>query len=127
MEHPMRTWIEGDRAYVSRWMPNIDAPPFWRGALRKPGPVDRWQICEFIPPSTVMIDVGVAPVEAGATIEKHDQGVRGMVIDCMTPESETTMHYFWGMARSFDIDDAGFTARFKLQQGGGLLRGQGDS
>jgi vanillate O-demethylase monooxygenase subunit len=28
------------------------------------------------------------------------------------------MHYFWGMARSFDVDDPGFTARFKRQQGG---------
>jgi phenylpropionate dioxygenase-like ring-hydroxylating dioxygenase large terminal subunit len=36
----------------------------------------------------------------------------------MTPETETTTHYFWGMARSFDIDDAGFTARFKQQQSG---------
>src|SRR5690606_32985904 len=74
--------------------------------------------CEFIPPSAVMIDVGVAPVGAGATLERHDQGVRGMVIDCMTPETETSMHYFWGMARSFDVDDVGFTARFKRQQGG---------
>jgi vanillate O-demethylase monooxygenase subunit len=36
----------------------------------------------------------------------------------MTPESGATSHYFWGMARNFDIDDAGFTARFKKQQGG---------
>jgi phenylpropionate dioxygenase-like ring-hydroxylating dioxygenase large terminal subunit len=118
MENPLRAWVDGDRAYVSRWMPGVEAPPFWRGALKKPGPVDRWQICEFIPPSSVMIDVGVAPVGAGATLERHDQGVRGMVVDCMTPETGTSMHYFWGMARSFDVDDAGFTARFKRQQGG---------
>jgi len=118
MEAPIEARVEGDRAYVSRWMPNVDAPPFWRGALKKGGPVDRWQICEFIPPAAVMIDVGVAPAGAGATLAKHDQGVRGMVVDFMTPESGTTMHYFWGMARSFDIDDAGFTARFKRQQGG---------
>jgi phenylpropionate dioxygenase-like ring-hydroxylating dioxygenase large terminal subunit len=36
----------------------------------------------------------------------------------MTPESATSTHYFWGMARNFDIDDQGFTARFKRQQGG---------
>ncbi|WP_257845929.1 hypothetical protein [Sphingomonas sp. J344] len=40
-----------------------------------------------------------------------------MVVDAMTPETETTTHYFWGMARNFDIDDAGFTARLKGQQG----------
>lgn len=118
MEAPIEAHVDGDRAYVSRWMPGVDAPPFWRGALKQSGPVDRWQICEFIPPSSVMIDVGVAPVGTGATLAKHDQGVRGMVVDCMTPETETSMHYFWGMARSFDVDDAGFTARFKRQQGG---------
>ena len=66
----------------------------------------------------MIIDVGVAPVGAGATVESHDQGVRGFVIDAITPESETSSHYFWGMARNFDIDDKGFTARFKRQQGG---------
>jgi len=118
MEAPITTHVEGDRVIVTRWMAGIDAPPFWRGALKQEGPVDRWQICQFIPPSNVIIDVGVAPVAAGATIEKHDQGVRGFVIDSMTPESEGSMHYFWGMARSFDIDDVGFTGRFKRQQGG---------
>jgi vanillate O-demethylase monooxygenase subunit len=114
---PIDTRVEGNRVIVTRWMPNIDAPPLWRNALKKEGPVDRWQICHFIAPSAVIIDVGVAPTEAGATIEKHDQGVRGFVIDAMTPESETTSHYYWGMARNFDIDDVGFTARFKKQQG----------
>lgn len=118
LEAPIEAHVEGNRAYVSRWMPGVDAPPFWRGALKQDGLVDRWQICEFIPPAAVMIDVGVAPAGAGATLAKHDQGVRGMVVDFMTPETETAMHYFWGMARSFDIEDAGFTARFKRQQGG---------
>ena len=49
-------------------------------------------------------------------MEKHDQGVRGFVIDAMTPESDTSTHYFWGMARDFDVLDVGFTARFKAQQ-----------
>ena len=116
MEVPITARADGERAYVERWMPGIEPPPFWRGALKRDGLVDRWQICEFVPPSSVMIDVGVAPVGSGATIAHHDQGVRGMVIDCMTPETETSMHYFWGMARSFDVDDTGFTARFKRQQ-----------
>jgi vanillate O-demethylase monooxygenase subunit len=117
MEAPIENRVEGDRVFVTRWMPGVDAPPFWRGALKQDGPVDRWQICEFLPPSTVMIDVGVAPVGAGATLDDHDQGVRGFVIDVMTPESATSTHYFWGMARNFDVQDTGFTARFKAQQG----------
>jgi vanillate O-demethylase monooxygenase subunit len=41
-----------------------------------------------------------------------------MVINAITPEKDGSMHYFWGMARDFDIADTGFTARFKAQQGG---------
>jgi len=117
METPMETTSAGNEVFVKRWMPAIDAPPFWRNALKREGKVDRWQVCQFIAPSSVIIDVGVAPVGAGATIDHHDQGVRGFVIDALTPASANTSHYFWGMARNFDIDDAGFTARFKAQQG----------
>ncbi|MFM5907868.1 MAG: Rieske 2Fe-2S domain-containing protein [Novosphingobium sp.] len=116
MESPIETRVEGEHVVVRRWMAGVDAPPFWRGVLGKEGAVDRWQICRFVLPSAVMIDVGVAPVEAGATLEDHDQGVRGMVIDFMTPETEGSHHYFWGMARNFRIDDTGLTARMKSQQ-----------
>lgn len=120
-ETPIETRVQGNDVFVSRWMENIDPPPFWRDALRQDGPVHRWQICQFIVPSAVIIDVGVAPADSGATLEDHDQGVRGFVIDAMTPESETSCHYFWGMARNFDIEDTGFTARFKAQQSGVFL------
>jgi len=120
-ETPIETETRGDEVIVQRWMPGIEPPPFWRDALRQDGLVDRWQICHFLPPSSVLIDVGVAPVEAGATPEHHDQGVRGMVVDAITPETETSCHYFWGMARNFDIADTGFTARFKAQQGAVFL------
>jgi len=66
---------------VSRWMAGIDVPPFWRDALNKDGLVDRWQVCHFLPPSSVIIDVGVAPVGAGATPQSHDQGARARQAD----------------------------------------------
>ena len=116
METPLTTRVEGDTVVVERWLPNIDPPPFWAGALRSTGPVDRWQVCRFVPPSPVIIDVGVAPVGAGATLADHSQGVRGFVVDVMTPENDATTHFFWGMARDFDLDDPGFTARFRAQQ-----------
>lgn len=121
LDAPIETHVEGNEVIVSRWMPGIDAPPFWRNALKKDGLVDRWQICHFLAPSSVIIDVGVAPVEAGATLAKHDQGVRGFVIDAMTPSGDTSCHYFWGMARNFDTKDSGFTARLKKQQGAVFL------
>jgi len=116
METPIETKETEERVFVSRWMAGVDAPPFWALALKRSCKVDRWQICEFIPPSCIIIDVGVAPDSAGATLEKHDQGVRGFVIDAVTPEEHGRMHYFWGMARNFDTNDPGFTTRFKEQQ-----------
>jgi len=116
MQAPLETKTDGERVTLSRWMPDVDAPPFWRNALKKEGKVNRWQICHFVEPCSVLIDVGVSPVEAGDTIENHDSGVRGFVVDSMTPETETTCHYFWGMARNFDIDDAGVTARVRAGQ-----------
>jgi vanillate O-demethylase monooxygenase subunit len=34
MEAPIDTHVEGDEVVVTRWMPGIEAPPFWRGALK---------------------------------------------------------------------------------------------
>lgn len=113
MEAPLETRVEGDKVILSRWMPGVHAPPFWKAFLGKEGLVNRWQVCEFIEPCSVIIDVGVSPVEAGDTLESHDSGVRGFVIDSMTPETETSCHYFWGMARNFAINDPGVTQRIK--------------
>ncbi|PZR86816.1 MAG: Rieske (2Fe-2S) protein [Stutzerimonas stutzeri] len=118
MEAPLEVTQDGNSVFVSRWMPNLQPPPFWRDALKQDVPVDRWQICQYVAPSNVIIDVGVAPVGAGATWQDHDMGVRAFVIDALTPESGNKTHYFWGLARNFDVDDKGFTARFRAQQAG---------
>lgn len=116
MQAPLETSVDGNRVTLSRWMPEVENPPFWRENLGQDGLVDRWQVCHFLEPCSVLIDVGVAPAGTGATIEKHDQGVRGFVIDSMTPETETSCHYFWGMARNFDTDDQSVTERIKVGQ-----------
>ena len=49
----------GERtATVTRWMTDIEPPPFWAKQLGRPGRVDRWQIVRFEAPCTVAIDVG---------------------------------------------------------------------
>ncbi|MFW2480464.1 MAG: Rieske 2Fe-2S domain-containing protein, partial [Lentimonas sp.] len=63
MESPLETSVVGNKVALSRWIPNISPPPFWRDALQKDTPVDRWQICEFLEPCSVNIDVGVSPIE----------------------------------------------------------------
>lgn len=118
VEAPIDTRLEGEHVVVERWMKSIDAPPFWRTFLGKEGLVDRWQICHFALPSAVTIEVGVAPAGTGAPEGDRSQGVEGVVVNFMTPESETTCRYYWGMARSFDIGDAGLTERMRQSQAG---------
>lgn len=104
----------GDRkATVTRWMIDIDAPPFWRGQLGRPGNVDRWQIIHFTPPSTIAIEVGVAPHGTGAPEGDRSQGVDGRVLNTMTPETETSCHYFWAFARNYDLDSQKRTTQIR--------------
>ncbi|NRG18553.1 aromatic ring-hydroxylating dioxygenase subunit alpha [Rhizobiales bacterium] len=100
------TVTHGDgRATVTRWMTDIDPPPFWRAQLGKPGNVDRWQIINFEAPATIAIDVGVAPAGTGAPDGDRSQGVNGFVLNTITPETESTCHYFWAFARNYRLGE----------------------
>jgi vanillate O-demethylase monooxygenase subunit len=104
----------GDRtATVTRWMEGIEPPPFWAGQIRHArgyvGKVDRWQIIRFEAPCTVAIDVGVAEAGTGAPQGDRSRGVNGYVINTITPETETTCHYFWAFARNYALGEQRLT------------------
>ena len=80
-------------------------------------PVDRWQICHFYPPSHVLIEVGVAHAGHGGYNADPKHKAASIVVDFLTPETDTTMWYFWGMARNFRPDDAALTAQIREGQG----------
>lgn len=121
-ETPVATRVEGDEAITERHMRNVPAPPFWRMAQRANGkddqiPVDRWQVCRFTPPSHVMIDVGVAHAGTGGREAPATTRTCAIVVDFITPETETSHWYFWGMARRFKVDDAELTRSIREGQG----------
>ena len=60
-----------------------------------------------------MIDVGVALTGTGAAQGDRSHGVTGIVVNLMTPETETSTWYHWGMARDFQTDDRGLTMRIR--------------
>ena len=88
-------------ATVTRWMIDIEPPPFWAKQLGRPGHVDRWQIIYFQAPSIVVGDVGVALTGTGAPQGDRSQGVNGCFLAAITPETEKTCHYFWNFVRTF--------------------------
>ena len=115
-ETPCKTEAVSENEVVtSRYMENVEAPPFWKLALRNNGladdvKVDRWQVCHFTPPSHVMIEVGCAHAGNGGYDAPDDKKVYSVVVDYITPETDTTMWYFWGMARKFNPESAELTS-----------------
>lgn len=121
-EAPVKTRIEGDEIVTSRFMDGITAPPFWQMALRGAGLpdqqlVDRWQICRFSLPSSVLIEVGVALAGHGGHTADNAHKASSIVVDFMTPETTTSHWYFWGMARRFAVEDAALTDIIRDGQG----------
>jgi vanillate O-demethylase monooxygenase subunit len=121
-ETPVATKTEGDHVITSRFMENVMAPPFWQANLRGNGlpddqPVDRWQVCRFTPPSHIMIEVGVALAGRGGYHADAKDKVYSIVVDFITPETDTSMWYFWGMARNFNVKDEALTAQIREGQG----------
>ncbi len=120
-EAPVRTKLEGDQVVTSRFMESVKAPPFWQLALEANGldpkmTVDRWQICRFTPPSHVLIDVGVAQEGQGGFDAPKDLRAGSIVVDFITPETDTSMWYFWGMARNFKPQDTELTDKIRSGQ-----------
>lgn len=108
----------GERfATVTRWMEDIEPPPFWAGQLFQArgyrGRVDRWQIIRFEAPCTITIDVGVAPAGSGAPQGDRSQGVNGYVLNTITPETDTTCHYFWAFARNYSLTEQRLTHQLR--------------
>jgi vanillate O-demethylase monooxygenase subunit len=121
-EVPAHTQVDGDTVITQRDMPQVKAPPFWANAMRGNGldpeaTVDRWQRCRFVPPSSVFIDVGVALAGQGGFGAPAEVKTSGIVVDLITPETETSIWYFWGLARNFRPDDKALTAQIREAQG----------
>ena len=122
VEAPFQVTHDPQHVTVTRWMENIEAPPFWASqiqqALQYKGLVDRWQIIRFEAPCTVTIDVGVAKAGTGAV--PHDshpgdrsQGVNGFVLNTITPETNGSCHYFWAFARNYRLGEQAVTHQLR--------------
>ncbi|WP_242526500.1 aromatic ring-hydroxylating dioxygenase subunit alpha [Novosphingobium sp. KA1] len=121
-EAPVRTRADAREVVTSRFMDGVKAPPFWQMALRGAGlpadaTVDRWQVCRFSLPSHVMIEVGVALEGLGGYDAPDAVKASSIVVDFITPETETSHHYFWGMARRFAVADTALTDTIREGQG----------
>jgi phenylpropionate dioxygenase-like ring-hydroxylating dioxygenase large terminal subunit len=118
VEAPSEVTTEGRHVWLKRFMTDIDAPPFLALQMKlalglPPEHVDRWQIIRFEAPSTIVIDVGVAPTGTGAAAGDYSKGVNTQVLNTVTPGKAGEAHYYFTLARNFLIDDADLTERLR--------------
>lgn len=92
---------EGRTVHSNRWCPDGMAPPVWDAMFDNYGkPVDHWLNMRWDPPGLLRLDVGVTPVN-----EDRDKGIWAYFNHFLTPESQSSTHYFWSVSRPFKLDD----------------------
>ena len=92
-ETPATASRDGAHVVVERIMPKCPAPPFYQKLKGYDGPIDRMHRIHFDPPSTIVIESKSSP--SGSNDSDDDLEYR--VLCAITPESETSTHFFWAV------------------------------
>lgn len=104
-----------DFVRAERWIMDQPPPPAFAAAGGFEGNIDRWHVANFAPPSSVRIDVGGAVAGSGARNGDYSQAIQRHNINAVTPETETTTHYFWADANDSWEGNQAITERFFKQ------------
>jgi vanillate O-demethylase monooxygenase subunit len=106
--------IEGNTIWSNLICPPGKPGPIWeqiwnteRGPV--PGPMDHWAGSGWSPGGVVRQVTGITPVG-----EPREKGITTLNCHLLTPETEKTTHYFWAIARDFQLDNADFDAQIKI-------------
>jgi phenylpropionate dioxygenase-like ring-hydroxylating dioxygenase large terminal subunit len=79
--------------------------------------MDVKKVMTFTPPCHVVIDI--TRTEANpAPGQKARVAAHHMILNSMTPETDSSCHYFWANARDHDVEDAQLTAMVRKQVAG---------
>jgi phenylpropionate dioxygenase-like ring-hydroxylating dioxygenase large terminal subunit len=100
-EVPAHATSEGDHVRVTRLMPDCAPPPLFVKARGFTTTIDRLQDILFTPPCYITITVRATP----AGTNDLSQALQWQVLNALTPETERSSHYFWGLPRHFLIED----------------------
>ena len=92
---------DGNTVHSNRWCPDGIAPPAW-GAMfdNYTKPVDHWLDMRWNAPAHMLLDVGITP-----TGRPRSEGIAAWGTDILTPESDTSTHYFWAISRNWALGD----------------------
>lgn len=95
---------QGERHVLAyRWINDAPPVPLVQAMGRFTGHVDRWQYYHLHAPSVSCVDFGA--VEAGRehSEAERDAGFRSFSYNLLTPETESSTHYFWLHLRNYHV------------------------
>lgn len=98
-------------AVVRRFMPDSVPPPTYVRAVGFTGHIDRWMEITFVPG---LITIYIGANEAGKGFDEAGKmdslGIR--IFNGITPETDSSTHYFWTAAHNFRVDEPEVTKAF---------------
>jgi vanillate O-demethylase monooxygenase subunit len=117
-DYPVKVTSEEQRLIrAHREMPGVIAPPFFARFLGGASTINRWQSAIYMPPGIHMTNVGFYPANTSRA-----EALSHIVLHLLTPETETSTHYFWAHARNhFQANEE---IDMFIQAGGALTLGE---
>jgi len=97
-EHSVKQ--EGETLHSNWWMPDVAAPPHTFGLYDREMRTDHWLDMRWDAPASMYLEVGATP-----TGRAREDGIIVHQAHILTPETETSTHYFWATTRSVDVVD----------------------
>jgi vanillate O-demethylase monooxygenase subunit len=94
---------------IKRFMIDGPQPPFSKRFADIGGNVDRWHFYELVVPSNMLMESGIQATGTGVREGRHENALEFRAYNLMTPETESTTHYFFALAHSFGLDDPSVT------------------
>lgn len=112
-EAPTRSKVErlARGVRIERWQLDDVPAPFQSRLRQFEGHVDRWYFYDFLLPGVLVMHSGVQTTGTGAPERRFHDALEFRSCQAVTPETETTSHYFFALPHNFSIDDAAVTER----------------
>lgn len=102
---------------IKRLYPATPVAPYLKRLTKFEGLADRWQIYDFrIAGHLLSMDFGSSPAGLGALEgARPPEALVFHTVQALTPETETSTHYFWAAANGFALDDPSVTEEIRHQ------------
>lgn len=90
----------------TKWVFETEPPAYTRayGNFGPEAKVDRWMLYEFLVPSILMMDAGMAVAGSGAEKGQRAGALETRSYQALTPETPASTHYFFMQAHNFQLD-----------------------